>query len=104
MQQFEDPTLKDSGSTVSEQSYNDFVTHFINGKNLSSKGRSLPVTNPATSEVIRQVMLADCHIVNQAVDAAHEAFQSWKEFTPTKRARVLFQFKQLLEENADEIT
>lgn len=104
MHQYKDPTLKDSDSTVPDQSYNDFVTHYVNGESLSSEGRTLPVTNPATGQVIRHVMLADEEVVKRAVDAAQQAFQSWKEFTPTKRARVLFQFKQLLEDNADEIT
>ena len=49
-------------------------------------------------------MLADREIVDQAVTAADNAYRVWKEFTPTKRARVLFRFKELLENHSDKIT
>lgn len=35
----------------------------------------------------------------QAVAAAHEAFPAWARYSPLKRARVMFRFKALLEEN-----
>jgi len=79
------------------------VTHFINGQTVSSSGRSLDLYNPATGDVIGQVTLADKKIVEQAIAAAKAAFPAWAATTPTKRARVLFKFKALLEQHLDEL-
>jgi malonate-semialdehyde dehydrogenase (acetylating)/methylmalonate-semialdehyde dehydrogenase len=77
------------------------VGHFINGKKIVSKNPSLNIYQPATGSVIGQVELADSGIVNQAVAAALAAFPQWSETTPLKRARILFQFKAILEKNIE---
>ena len=77
--------------------------HFINGADVADDNRPLPVTNPATGKVIRQVAMASRSTVEQAVAAASEAFPAWRDTPPAKRARIMFRFKQLLEENADAI-
>jgi malonate-semialdehyde dehydrogenase (acetylating)/methylmalonate-semialdehyde dehydrogenase len=41
--------------------------------------------------------------VEEAIAAAQAAFPAWRDTPPAKRARVMFRFKQLLEERADEI-
>jgi malonate-semialdehyde dehydrogenase (acetylating)/methylmalonate-semialdehyde dehydrogenase len=41
--------------------------------------------------------------VEDAISAAEAAFPAWRDTPPAKRARIMFRFKQLLEENADEI-
>jgi malonate-semialdehyde dehydrogenase (acetylating)/methylmalonate-semialdehyde dehydrogenase len=41
--------------------------------------------------------------VNDAVEAAAAAFPAWWETPPTDRARILFRFKALLEENFEEL-
>jgi malonate-semialdehyde dehydrogenase (acetylating) / methylmalonate-semialdehyde dehydrogenase len=41
--------------------------------------------------------------VSEAVGAAHDAFQKWRETPVVQRARYLFKFKTLLEQNFDEI-
>lgn len=79
------------------------VPHFINGKKITSKTPTQNIYNPATGEVIGQVMLANTEIVNQAVAAAKTAFPTWADTSPLKRARILFQFKALLEKNIDEL-
>jgi malonate-semialdehyde dehydrogenase (acetylating)/methylmalonate-semialdehyde dehydrogenase len=77
--------------------------HFINGADVADDNRPLPVTNPATGQVIRHVAMASRSTVEQAVAAASEAFPAWRDTPPAKRARIMFRFKQLLEENADAI-
>ena len=79
------------------------VGHFVNGAERSDDNRPLPVTNPATGQVIRQVAMASAGTVAEAVDAAQAAFPAWRDTPPAKRARIMFRFKQLLEEHADEI-
>lgn len=41
--------------------------------------------------------------VEQAISAAEQAFPEWRNTPVIKRARVMFRFKELLEQNADEI-
>jgi malonate-semialdehyde dehydrogenase (acetylating)/methylmalonate-semialdehyde dehydrogenase len=79
------------------------VGHFINGVDVSDDNRPLPVTNPATGEVTRHVAMAGKSIVEAAIAAAETAFPAWRNTTPAKRAKIMFRFKQLLEEHADEI-
>ncbi len=77
--------------------------HFINGEMVDSTGRSQAVYNPATGEVVREVALASKTTVEQAIAAAEQAFPHWRDTPPQKRARVMFRFKELLEQHADEI-
>lgn len=79
------------------------VGHFINGQDVSDDNRPLPVTNPATGQVTKHVAMASTATVEEAIAAAEAAFPAWRDTPPAKRARIMFRFKQLLEEHADEI-
>jgi len=81
----------------------EIVGHFVNGEDLADGNRPLPVTNPATGQVIRRVAMASASTVTRAVEAAQAAFPTWRDTPPARRARIMFRFKQLLEEHADEI-
>jgi malonate-semialdehyde dehydrogenase (acetylating) / methylmalonate-semialdehyde dehydrogenase len=61
------------------------------------------VFNPATEEILARVPLADAPQVNAAVEAAAQAFPDWRRTPPQERIQYLFQYKRLLEANADEI-
>ncbi|ATA21299.1 methylmalonate-semialdehyde dehydrogenase [acylating] [Gibbsiella quercinecans] len=78
------------------------VGNFINGKIcLSSSNETLPVTNPATGKTIRLVTQSSEQEMQQAIGYAHQAFPAWSKTTPLRRARILFQFKALLEQHRD---
>src|SRR6266699_3844746 len=62
-----------------------------------------PVHNPSTGEIIAETPMAGVKEVDAAVQAAAGAFPEWMETPPVERARVLFKFKMLLEENFEEI-
>jgi malonate-semialdehyde dehydrogenase (acetylating)/methylmalonate-semialdehyde dehydrogenase len=79
------------------------VAHFINGRSVPDSGRTQEVFNPATGRVIRQVALAGKTTVESAIDAAEAAFPAWRDTPPIKRARIMFRFKELLEQHADEV-
>jgi len=79
------------------------VGHFINGVDVADNNRPLPVTNPATGEVTRHVAMAAKSTVEDAIAAAESAYPAWRNTTPARRAKIMFRFKQLLEEHADEI-
>ncbi|WFM70497.1 CoA-acylating methylmalonate-semialdehyde dehydrogenase [Halomonas sp. CKK8] len=78
------------------------LSHLINGEAVGSE-RTLPVTNPSTGAVARQVADADAATTRQAVAAAQAAFPAWRDTPPAKRAQVMYRFKQLLEANAERI-
>jgi len=79
------------------------IGHLINGEMISENKRTQDVFNPATGEVTKQVALASKQTVEQAISAAQAAFPAWRNTPPAKRARVMFRFKELLEQNSDKI-
>ena len=81
------------------------IQHFVNGKKfLGESKRAGKVFNPATGEQTAEVKLATTKDVNDAVDNAKKAFESWSNKPPLQRARVMFKFKELIEKNSDELT
>src|SRR5262245_39813281 len=81
----------------------DTLGHFIDGQPVADTARTQPVFNPATGQVGRHVALAAKATVEQAIAAAAAAFPAWRDTPPLKRARVMFRFKELLEQNAPAI-
>jgi len=80
------------------------ISNAIGGKLvMSSSTRTSPVFNPATGEEIATLPLSTNAEIDAAVAAAKAALPGWANTTPMKRARVLFKFKQLLDEHADEL-
>src|SRR5690242_17104133 len=65
--------------------------------------KTLPVYNPATGEVIDQVPLSGAAEVDAAVQAAVRAFSSWSRTPVMERVRLMFRFKQVLEEHFEEL-
>ncbi|MGX7244985.1 methylmalonate-semialdehyde dehydrogenase [Enterococcus quebecensis] len=61
------------------------------------------VYNPATEEVLCEVPLSTKEDLESAVKIAEEAFQTWKEVAVPRRARILFNFQQLLVKHKNEL-
>ncbi|MFZ6655052.1 CoA-acylating methylmalonate-semialdehyde dehydrogenase [Undibacterium sp. TJN19] len=82
----------------------DVLQHFMNGQVFNStSGRQQDVFNPATGEVVASVVLADMGEVNAVVAAAKAAAPAWAETAPLRRARVMFKFKELLDQHHKEL-
>ena len=80
------------------------IHHFINGKSFEgSSGRWGDVFDPNSGEVQARVQFATEAEVARAVEIAEAAQPAWAAVNPQRRARVMFKFKQLLEENMDEL-
>jgi len=79
------------------------VGHLIGGELREDHARLQDVFNPATSKVTKQVALAGKATVEEAIAEAQAAFPAWRNTPPAKRARIMFKFKELLEQNADKI-
>ena len=80
------------------------ITHWINGALDTHKPqRSGEVFNPATGKVTNTVAFADAATVDRAVNAATEAFATWRHSSLTKRTQVLFAFRELVQQNKEKI-
>lgn len=79
------------------------VGHFIQGQFNTNHAESQPIYNPATGQAIRTLALADTDTVEQAIQSAVAAFPAWSDTPVAKRARVMFKFKQLIENNLDHL-
>ncbi|MFM9862087.1 MAG: CoA-acylating methylmalonate-semialdehyde dehydrogenase [Micropepsaceae bacterium] len=80
------------------------LTHFVAGRHVKgTSGRFGDVYNPATGEVQARTPLASTGEMRGAVEAALKAFPEWSAQNPQKRARVMFNFKALVEKNMDEL-
>src|SRR5690606_36132616 len=63
----------------------------------------LPSVPTRRSSDLRQVIMADQNDVNQAVESAKRAFPAWADTSPLRRARVMFNFLNLMNEHRDAI-
>ena len=78
------------------------VDHFIAG-NSPAAARKHKIWNPSTGEVQAEVALGDASLLDQAVAAARKVQPEWAATNPQKRARVMFEFKRLVEENKQQL-
>ena len=80
------------------------ISHWVDGSLLpGSSGPVLPVHNPATGEQTGGADRATAAEVDRAVASARSAATQWRTSSLAKRSAVLFSFRQLLEQHADEI-
>jgi malonate-semialdehyde dehydrogenase (acetylating) / methylmalonate-semialdehyde dehydrogenase len=78
--------------------------HFINGKTVAGQsGRLHDIYNPTLGEVQAQVSLAAKSEVETAISAAQNAFPIWSQMNPQRRARVMFNFKSLVEKDMENL-
>lgn len=81
------------------------VKNYINGEWVESKStRVEDIYDPGKGEIIAQVPLSTEEEVDDAVQAANEAFQEWRETPPLTRMRYMFDLKELLEDSFEEIS
>ena len=74
------------------------IGHLINGRAVEGTSeRYQDVFNPTTGEVQAKAALASRTEVEAAISAADAAFPAWSAQNPQKRARVIFEFKRLVE-------
>jgi len=80
------------------------ITHFIDGKPFrQAEGEQGDVFNPSTGEVQARVGLGGPAVIDEAVTAALAAQPAWAAQNPQRRARVMFEFKRLVESHMDEL-
>ena len=87
-----------TGATTGVRAYQ----NFINGKWEPASGKTFPVYDPSTEEVIAQVAAAEAADVDVAVKAARAAFDSgpWPQTTAQDRGRILFKLAEKIRQNS----
>ena len=83
------------------------VGSFVNGEWISMPpdASRIPVIDPRTEEVIADIIEADAHVVDAAVQSAKSTFESgvWSKASVDHRKHVLLKIKDLILANQDEI-
>lgn len=78
---------------------------FIDGKwRVSSAKATSPVYNPSEGVQIAATPMCDADEVSLAIEAANRAFPVWAATPASDRAQLMFRFKQLLEENFEDLS
>src|SRR6187455_3879171 len=68
-----------------------------------ANGRTIPVINPATEEVIGQVAHAEKADLDRALAAADKGFKQWRKVSPFDRYKVMRKAAELIRQRVDEI-
>lgn len=77
---------------------------FIDGRwRAGADGRSIPVTDPATSEVIGQLARAETADLDEALAAADRGFATWRATGVFERYRIMRRAADLLRDRAEAI-
>ncbi|MEV4678894.1 MULTISPECIES: CoA-acylating methylmalonate-semialdehyde dehydrogenase [Actinomadura] len=78
------------------------IQHRIGGVPVGGS-TAAPVHDPATGQQTGEVVLGRRAEVDAAVGAASRAFATWREVSLTRRARIMFALRDLLERHEDEL-
>jgi len=80
------------------------IEHFKSNSSWSgTASRTSDIINPATGAVTGNVTLASKADVDVVVQAAADALPTWSATPPAKRAAIMFDFRDLLKKNIDEL-
>jgi malonate-semialdehyde dehydrogenase (acetylating) / methylmalonate-semialdehyde dehydrogenase len=80
------------------------IRDFIGGEWIEDSAANWQkVTNPASAQVIGEVLLTPKETVARAVDTAHKAYEEWRRVPVTERIQPMFKLKMLLEEHIDDL-
>ena len=80
------------------------ITHWINGASWSGAAkRKGEVFNPATGLKTGEVDFAELSTIDEAIESAAKAFPMWRDTSLTKRAQIVFKFRELLNNKKEEL-
>jgi malonate-semialdehyde dehydrogenase (acetylating) / methylmalonate-semialdehyde dehydrogenase len=90
--------------SIAEQDKTLRLKNWIDGREIESQESNyLSVTNPSNEEIISEVPLSTHKDLDQIVSCAAKAQKSWGRTTVKQRMHVLYNLKQKLEENMEEL-
>jgi malonate-semialdehyde dehydrogenase (acetylating)/methylmalonate-semialdehyde dehydrogenase len=80
------------------------VTNYVGEEFIKGSNGSLDVISPIDGSVISKVFLSSAQDVDLAVQAARKALPRWAQMPIKERVQIFFKYKQLLEENIEDLT
>jgi betaine-aldehyde dehydrogenase len=80
------------------------LRNFVGGSHVDAMdGRRMDLVDPATGEVFASAPVSGAEDVDRACAAAAEAFDGWRDATPSERSLALFRLADAVEQHADEL-
>ena len=80
------------------------INNVINGETVApAQGRTSDLIDPSTGEVFAKAAVSTAEDVDAAYRAASEAFETWRESTPSQRQKALLELADAFEQHKDEI-
>ena len=80
------------------------ISHWIGGKPVAgTSGRNGPVYNPAKGQQAAEVDFASVEEIDQAVQAAKEAFPAWRAMSLSRRTELFFRIRELVHVHREDI-
>jgi betaine-aldehyde dehydrogenase len=80
------------------------LQNFVNGKFTdASDGRTSDVIDPSTGDVYAHAPVSSRQDVDAALQAAANAFEGWRDATPSERSLALIRIADAIEQRADEL-
>src|SRR5215471_16720743 len=76
---------------------------YINGHPVISRGTKDIQYNPATGEAVAEIPRTTPEEIFAAIESARNAFPGWSKTPVLQRCRVLFQYREVLENHAQEL-
>ena len=81
------------------------LKYFVDGEWLESKtAKYMDVTDSSTGEVFALAPCCTASEVEDAINSAHQAYQTWGSLPIQKRTQVLYSWKALLEKHMEELS
>ena len=80
------------------------ISHWVDGKPYTGTStKTIPVENPATGKVVDELLMASKEDLDHVVEVAKAAQAQWARVSLAKRVDIMFKFRQLMIEHADEL-
>ena len=80
------------------------VKNYVNGKWVEPRsGKYLDVINPASGAVLAKVILSTADQVNEAIEAAAQAYKTWSQTPASRRVQPLYQLATLMRKNEEQM-
>ena len=80
---------------------------FINGQFQNvGNGKTIPVVEPATEEILAEVAICKNETVNEAVQIAYHQLEKgkWSKLLPNQREKMLIRYADIIENNSEELS
>tara|TARA_Y100001970_G_scaffold289928_1_gene421806 strand:- start:213 stop:1700 length:1488 start_codon:yes stop_codon:yes gene_type:complete len=80
------------------------IGNYIDGKHTSiNDSNSLPIFDPSIGEKCGSVILSNKKDFEDVINSSKKGFLEWSKYTPLQRSRILSKYKNILENNIDEL-